>query len=88
MNAQQEPIMQNAAKTYKQVLGMIKYDGLMQLLAWLMASSTFLIEVSHVPKGPCLGVAHQDADPKDDEYLNLDIRVLGRTIKSGYIQLL
>ena len=31
---------------------------------------------------------HKDGNPQNDEYINVDVRVMGRTILCGWIQLL
>ena len=36
----------------------------------------------------CLGVLYKDTNSSEDEYINLDIRVMGQTVLLGWIQIL
>ena len=53
-----------------------------------MAHTKLAVLIRSLPNCRCLGVLYKDTDPHDDEYINIDIRVLERTLVLGYIQLL
>ena len=46
------------------------------------------IAYAEVSNCRCLGVLYKDTNSSDDEYINLDIRVMGQTVLLGWIQLL
>ena len=78
----------SAVGIYKQMLKSYTLSGIMLVLKWLLESSTVLVTLDKQPKGRLLAILHKDADPKDDEFITIDIRVLGGTVLMGYIQLL
>ena len=56
--------------------------------ALAMAHTKLAVLIKSLPNCRCLGVLYKDTNPSDDEYINLDIRVMGQTVLLGWIQLL
>jgi hypothetical protein len=44
--------------------------------------------IKNLPNCRCLGILHKDGVPENDEFIILDIRVMGRSIFIGWIQIL
>ncbi len=81
-------VAQEQIKTLRSVTSITKITGLIGLLVWLLESATKIASFSNQPVGQKLGVLYADNNPRDDYYLNLDIRVLGASVLVGYYQIL
>ena len=53
-----------------------------------MAHTKPAVLIKSLPNCRCLGVLYKDTNSSDDEYINLDIRVMGQTVLLGWIQIL
>jgi hypothetical protein len=82
------PTPTTASKVFRQVRAAVTMEGIWTVLSWLLEFATFVVCLEHVPKGKCIAVIHKDNLPENDEYINIDIRVMGRTVLTGWIQLL
>jgi hypothetical protein len=52
-----------------------------------MAHMRLAVLFKNLPNCRCLGILHSGTDPRNDYYLNLDIRVMGKSVLVGYIQI-
>ena len=53
-----------------------------------MAHTKLAVLIKSLPNCRCLGVLHKDGVPENDEFINVDIRVMGQTVLLGWIQIL
>jgi hypothetical protein len=77
-----------ASKVFRQVRASITMDGMYTLLRWLLDLASITVAIEHGPKGRCFGVLHKDGVPENDEFIIIDIRVMGQTVLLGWVQLL
>jgi hypothetical protein len=77
-----------ATKVFRQVRGIVSMEGIWTLIVWLLKHANRVISYDTQPKGECIGILHRDGNPDRDEYIIVDIRVMGRTVFLGWIQVM
>lgn len=77
-----------ASKVFRQVRSSITMEGMYTLLRWLLEHAGVVVAIENQPKGRCLGILHKDGVQENDEFINLDIRVMGQTVLTGWLQIL
>lgn len=53
-----------------------------------MAHAKIAVLIKNLPNCRCLGILHKDGTPENDEYINLDIPVMGQTVLLGWVRML
>jgi|GEM_PF-5185225 len=53
-----------------------------------MAHTRFPAAIKNLPNCRCFGILHKDGVPENDQFINVDIRVMGQTVLLGWIQIL
>jgi len=62
--------------------------GIFTMLGWLLEHAGITVQLENVARGRCFGILHKDNVPENDEFINIDIRVMGMTVLLGWIQIL
>jgi len=79
---------QAASKLFRTVRTAISMSGIWDLLAWLLLHASKIVTIENQPRGTCIGILHKDSQPQNDEYIIIDLQVMGRSVFVGWIQIL
>jgi len=77
-----------ASKVFRQVRQTITMEGIWTVLTWLLEHAGVTVALKNQPEGRCLGILHKDGIPENDEYIVIDVRVMGKTVLLGWVQVL
>lgn len=77
-----------ASKVFRQIRTTVTMGGVFLVVKWLLDHAGVYVVFSTTGVGRCLGVLHKDNHPENDEFINIDIRVMGQTVLLGWIQIL